>query len=474
MTAQRIRSVRAGLFGGLLGLLALLTACGGGGGGSDSGGGSGNPPSSVPIASIRLTPDTKQIGVGESFVFTAQALDAAGNAIAGKTFAMATVNPAVATSRGLSASSVEVTGVAQGVVNLIATAEGKEGRAIVTVSGYAPIQISGQVIDGETLQPLAGAQVAQEGSTSFATTGSDGSFSMLVPNRADLDSSSFTASRTGYLSTTLYSEFRAPSTVLEPIMLVKERATPGSVTGALRNARDNTGIAGQLVGLYRGQGAAGSQVASTTTDSQGGFSFTGVAAGVYTLHSLPSGYATCERTVVSLDSGSTATQNLFCSPSTSSDLSTRIVLTWGNSPADLDAHLTGPNAGDASRFHVYFPNSSRGSLTSNPFAQLDTDQQNGLGPETITVKVVNPGVYRFSVHDYSNRGSASSTALGSSRAKVELYLPGRASPQVFNVPVGSGNLWTVFELVGTPGDPSNVTVTPRNEMGFVADEDLVQ
>ncbi|MGE0315944.1 MAG: carboxypeptidase regulatory-like domain-containing protein [Lautropia sp.] len=455
-------------------LMTLVSACGTGGDMGDAPG-AGGPPPQTPIASIRMTPETKQIAVGERITISAQALDAAGQPIAGKTFAIASMNPAIASSTGLTATSVEVAGVAHGVVNVVATAEGKEGRAIVTVSGFMPVQLSGRVLDGETLQPLAGAQVASEISSSFATTGSDGSFTMTVPNTYnEAEIVDFTASLSGYESTTLRSDIRPPDTVLEPILIVKPRTTPGSVSGGVRNARDNSGIAGATVFINKGQGGAGTVVASTTTDSQGGYSFSGLPAGVYTLITYPSGFAFCKRTVVSLGTSATATQNLFCSPSTASDLATRIVLTWGNSPSDLDAHLSGPNANDANRFHVYFLNSSRGSLAASPFALLDIDQRNGSGPETITINRLASGVYRFSVHDYSNRSASGSTALGNSRAIVELYLPGRTTPEVFNVPVQPGNLWTVFELVGSPSDPSVVTVTARNEMGFLTDEATVQ
>lgn len=53
---------------------------------------------------------------------------------------------------------------------------------------------------------------------------------------------------------------------------------------------------------------------------------------------------------------------------------------WRANPTDHDAHLTGPNA-DPSRFHVFFPPGSRGSLVAPPFAALDLDDVNSFGPE---------------------------------------------------------------------------------------------
>jgi hypothetical protein len=146
------------------------------------------------------------------------------------------------------------------------------------------------------------------------------------------------------------------------------------------------------------------------------------------------------------------------------------VLTWGTRPADLDAHLTGPEAAGSGRFHVFYPGASRGNATAAPFALLDVDDTSANGPETITVTQLNPGVYRYSVHDFTNRSSATSTELAGSGARVELYLPGTASPRQFFVPNERGTLWAVFELTGPIDNP---TVTVRNEMGLATDSAAV-
>src|SRR5690606_12402407 len=69
----------------------------------------------------------------------------------------------------------------------------------------------------------------------------------------------------------------------------------------------------------------------------------------------------------------------------------RLVLAWGQTPADLDAHLTGPN-GTGGRFHVYWVERSYGAT------RLDVDDTQSYGPETITVFPTAAGTYRYSVH----------------------------------------------------------------------------
>jgi Carboxypeptidase regulatory-like domain/Bacterial Ig-like domain (group 2) len=446
--------------------LSLMVGCGGGGdsGTAVSSGGAGA--SSAAVASVRVTPETKQINVGETTTLSAQALDANGAVLTGKTFSFSSINPAVATVSNATGATTTVTGVAQGVVNVFATSEGMNGKAIITVSGQPPIQLSGRVIDGLTYAGLPGARVELENGTS-ATTGVDGAYSFAVPFNFGEAAHPFKASLTGYLSTTLRGLVRSPSTVLETILLVKSTGLPSSITGAVRNARNNQGIANTIVFLKRGQGGGAESIADRTTDSNGGYSFAGLESGVYTVFAVPIGFKDCSRTTVSLDSNATATQDVFCSPVGGDDSGIRIVLTWGQTPEDLDAHLTGPNASDANRFHVFWRTAYRGSEAANPFARLDTDKTDRLGPETITIKQMNSGVYRYSVHDFTNRNSATSTALGSSQAKVELYLPSALGPMTFYVPNQRGTLWTVFELTGSLANP---TVTPRNDMGLATDE----
>ena len=68
-------------------------------------------------------------------------------------------------------------------------------------------------------------------------------------------------------------------------------------------------------------------------------------------------------------------------------------------------------------------------------------------------------MYRFSVHDYSNRLSSTSTALSNSGATVDVYR-GSSLAASYNIPTEQGGtLWTVFELDGD-------TITPINLLSY--------
>lgn len=137
----------------------------------------------------------------------------------------------------------------------------------------------------------------------------------------------------------------------------------------------------------------------------------------------------------------------------------RIVLTWHDEPRDLDSHLTGPTA-DGDTFHVYYSNkiySENGEIV----AKLDHDDITSYGPETVTT-IVNAdlnGVYRYSVHDYTNRASESSYALSLSGAQVRVYTADGLAAEYY-VPVNvEGTAWQVFEIV-------DGTISPVNSMYY--------
>jgi hypothetical protein len=76
----------------------------------------------------------------------------------------------------------------------------------------------------------------------------------------------------------------------------------------------------------------------------------------------------------------------------------RIFLTWGFEPVDLDAHITGPDI-SGGRFHICFWNTS----TSDNSVTLDLNDAWRYGPETITLHSLKDGLYRYSVHNYSDQ-----------------------------------------------------------------------
>ena len=92
---------------------------------------------------------------------------------------------------------------------------------------------------------------------------------------------------------------------------------------------------------------------TVTTDANGRYKLT-LKAGSYTGVIKKDGYISSSFNILVIGSKSILIQNATITP-VLDDTETRIVLSWGETPADLDAHLIGPALG-SNRFHVYYSN----------------------------------------------------------------------------------------------------------------------
>ena len=244
-----------------------------------------------------------------------------------------------------------------------------------------------------------------------------------------------------------------PITPLPPAQVVPTGSGSGIITGSVRDATSNGYVPTATLELRSGGGnLTGSPIATVVSDGQGFYNFPAQPSGTYTIRGTKANYADGSVNVT-VPGTAVSAPTLFMSPG-SGTVAWRFVLSWGQQPYDLDAHLTGPIANSANRFHVYFVD--RGSLTVSPFAQLDFDVVEGSGPETITMSQQIAGVYRFYVYNYSQE-----VALSTSAGRVDVY-KGNALVNTFFVPQGAGTYWTVFEISGNVVTPINTlgTVTP--------------
>lgn len=232
-----------------------------------------------------------------------------------------------------------------------------------------------------------------------------------------------------------YSGVMANGERLEITSLLQEggNGSGNRITGTIVNATNTAPINGARVRFYQGDAL----VTDLTADSS--FEIP-LASGVYRMMVTAEGYLEWSREVTI-----TAAEALAVQVSLSRELNmetevARVVLSWGESPSDLDSHLMGPG------FHLYFGLSDVGS------AVLDVDDTSAFGPETITIQSWESGLYRYYVYNFGG----SSGDLAHSGAVVQLYRGGR-DVQVFQVPQGTGLFWHVFDL-----DPATGTVTEVN------------
>ena len=172
---------------------------------------------------------------------------------------------------------------------------------------------------------------------------------------------------------------------------------------------------------------------TATTDSRGKISiaapFGGVDNSSVTLIIKKPGYSTL------VTKGPSNGLTYALSPTMRTLDGLRIVLSWNNSPRDLDSHLSYPGN------HIWY-----GQKTGSR-ANLDVDDRDGYGPETVTIERKASGKkYLYAVHDFSDMEETGNTNLsGISGAKVYVYV-GNTLIKTYAVPQGgrAGNMWMVF------------------------------
>jgi hypothetical protein len=141
--------------------------------------------------------------------------------------------------------------------------------------------------------------------------------------------------------------------------------------------------------------------------------------------------------------------------------SAQITLTWEEDPRDLDSHL-GATLTNGSSYHVYY--SSMGSLSSWPYASLDTDDTSSYGPEVTSIAGMTQGTYRFSVRHYAGTGT-----IATSGAEVNVILQDVGIYR-FTPPSGQPtdtDIWRIMDIVvGSSGTITQVNTINDYVSGY--------
>jgi len=311
-------------------------------------------------------------------------------------------------------------------------------------------QVEGLVKDALTNQPLSGTsiKVFQQGKLVKACvekTGTNGQYAF------DISEGHYTLeiSSAGYIPATAHVDVIHNETItLTTLRQVPEtRAGKGTATGQLLNAYNGKAEKNVTLNVRSGLNVkTGPIVATTKTNNQGHYQLK-LNGGNYTIEARKNGYATIYFSIVSIGKHTEDNQNASITPNINKG-EIRIVLTWGAQPLDLDAHLLPPNI-EGKRHHIYF--SSKGQRASAPYVQLDVDDMESYGPETITIYQSHPGIYHYYVQNYSG-----TPALTTSDAKVEIF-SATGLIKSYNIPIsGKGKYWQVFSYDSTTGDITTI------------------
>ena len=255
----------------------------------------------TPVATVRLTPSSQDLLVGQTVQIGAETLDAQGNVLTGRPVAFTTSNPAVATvsNTGL------VTALAAGSAIITGASEGKSAPSSITVStvpvaSVAVTPAGSQIVVGQTTQLNAEPRDA----SGQPLTGRAVSWSSSDPNVASVSSTGLvTAVAPGQATITATSEAAAGTSTIS--------VSPKSVSSVILSPNQGSVTVGQTLQL-------GAQVTDDQGNVLGGrpISFTSSAPGVATVSEsgLVTGVAPGTATITATSEGKTGTATVTVTP----------------------------------------------------------------------------------------------------------------------------------------------------------------
>lgn len=266
--------------------------------------------------------------------------------------------------------------------------------------------------------------------------------------------------------------------------LQKLSAGNGSIEGKVTDAANGEAVPeGITIRLYEGENnTLGTPIAETTTGENGQYKFENVVPGYYTLQFVDL-RKTEEALYVIASKGAIVTENATVTinqiiSKRIDDGQVRFVLHWADEDEndtvapDLDSHLVGPGASGDEKFHVYFGNGNYPEEDSDEesyekYVDLDVDDTDYMGPETITIyKNVN-GIYHYYVHNFTDRSADSyynhQTRLATSKPYVEV-IRGNVRIAEFNLAeTAQGNVWDVCTYNSVTGAVTDINKTYFND-----------
>jgi hypothetical protein len=340
---------------------------------------------------------------------------------------------------------------------------GSNGDGGVTISGTlvnttgVPVRGASLTLSGPALTSLQSTSGMQSVANVTVTTNENGEYSFSdVPSGGDY---TVTVSANGYNQTT-FSVDASSSTEVGSETLRGD----AQVEGIVVNASTGAPLANADVFFSFGDNTDPELAdLATQTNQNGTYTIADSPTGTFICVVRADGFADSVIEDVNFDEG----ENDIRPAATSEALESgqlRIVLTWGESPSDLDSHLTGPGT-DGGRFHVYWSNRS----PSNAGANLDRDDTSSFGPETITITDLRDGLYRYSVYNFSSSGSNGALGIADSPAQVSVFdetgqIRSYTAPSASS---GDGNTWRVLEL-DVAGGSVSISDNGGSTLGYVS------
>lgn len=322
-----------------------------------------------------------------------------------------------------------------------------EAQGLSNIIGYVS-DISGQPLNGATIHLYTEDYETEVYNCNVDT---EGKYSIVVPSKER--SYRIEISKDGFVTTVLY-DINLNQQLLgvyqENICLVADNLntdcnTQLIVCDAFNRAYEYDGmlrIDNATIRVRKGVNNKYGEIYGNAETDSDGIVYMLLKPGMYTVEVSKPGYAVTYYTITVVQNNMMITIN---TTPILNDGEIRIVLTWEDTPWDLDSHLFTPydsTSGDTT-YHIWYGNSWDYNANN-----LDVDDVNGYGPETMTINNLGNGLYKYYIADYTNciNGNTDSEELSNSGATVDVY-SADGLVQTFHVPTNRpGVIWEVFEI----------------------------
>ena len=179
------------------------------------------------------------------------------------------------------------------------------------------------------------------------------------------------------------------------LMVSRAEAGDGELSGRFIHSMTGGNIENVTYELRKGWDNVIGETVKEGVSADGTYTLT-VPAGNYTLNASNEDFVSAHINVV-VQANACSERDVTMSPtniSAGDEGLLQIVLTWGETPRDLDSHLLGPadeNGDDY--FHVYYRDKNAYSEDGDVIANLDLDDTSSYGPETTTIyNLAGPGI----------------------------------------------------------------------------------
>ena len=329
---------------------------------------------------------------------------------------------------------------AYNTLNAVMAADG-----VATISGLA-VDSNGNALPNAKIQLLADDKTTELFS---CTTDDAGAYNILVPI-ADYNYN-ISVSYDGCLPCSIYDILINASNIEaypDTAYMIPESDSEAEVQLTLGDAANYAEygetlkrLSNAVINVRAGINNKLGDILYTFNSDENGYSAMSVKAGVYTIEVQATGYESMYYTIVSNPTVGTSSYSFYAAPELAEG-QLAVVLTWGETPSDLDSHLFTSSGSDTQQ--VWYSN------RSDDYGNwLDVDDTSSYGPETITISQFDASkYYKYCVVDFTNSGAGNtnSTEMSYSGANVSVYNSNGLIAS-YNMPKNVNALvWEVFEI----------------------------